>query len=298
MCGEPFSQLQPLDNKYPPLHLMDNPADVMSCALCCDAGHEFCVQCWSSHVLVQVKEGQAHYLGCPGYRCGERLPVTWAPVLLHQHSELVTQLRDRRVRRPVDCSLRMRWCRRPECGHAIRFEATAALSATGSSTEGLPHTMVCNGCGTSFCDRCEDVGHAPCSCAVWAQWKAKVAEEMQAADHLKAGLRWSSASSWCKYCVLPFPAKRTASSFPFHGHICNAGSPRTAILSLRRAVVWKDANDIDVANAMWVAANTKKCPRCQTPIEKNEVTPPCSPALSWALLPYSFSWRIVSVIPL
>lgn len=26
----------------------------------------------------------------------------------------------------------------------------------------------------------------------------------------------------------------------------------------------------DIANALWVAANTKKCPRCQTPIEKDE----------------------------
>ena len=30
-------------------------------------------------------------------------------------------------------------------------------------------------------------------------------------------------------------------------------------------------SDVDVANALWVAANTKKCPRCQTHIEKNEV---------------------------
>jgi uncharacterized protein with PIN domain len=30
------------------------------------------------------------------------------------------------------------------------------------------------------------------------------------------------------------------------------------------------ASGDEIANALWVAANTKRCPRCNTPIEKDE----------------------------
>jgi hypothetical protein len=53
--------------------------------------------------------------------------------------------------------------------------------------------------------------------------------------------------------------------------LCLYPSPPAALaVSVSVANLVETGGPVDVASALWVAANTKKCPRCQTPIEKNE----------------------------
>ena len=50
-----------------------------------------------------------------------------------------------------------------------------------------------------------------------------------------------------------------------------ASADKTADEGDQEAVVTRQKSQGDeIANALWVAANTKPCPRCKTPIEKDE----------------------------
>ena len=53
-----------------------------------------------------------------------------------------------------------------------------------------------------------------------------------------------------------------------------------------------DKSSGDIANALWLAANCKRCPRCQTPIEKDEG---CN-HMSCRKCRYEFCWICMQVI--
>ena len=167
-----------------------------------------------------------HYLGCLAYKCGERLPTNWAPLLLYPRQDLLSRLQDRRIRHPVDCNANMRWCRRAECNKLVHIldsvESTAVDSASilfnesmgsdssarggnggsngggvtdNSSSVPIAHSTLCYGCGHSFCLNCEEEGHAPCSCEQWTKWRKIVSDELQAVGDVRAG-------TWLGYFLL------------------------------------------------------------------------------------------------
>jgi hypothetical protein len=214
-------------------------------ALSCLSGHTFCTGCWSSHLIVQVNENGLGCLPCPGFKCGEILDISWAPILL-KSQDLVNRLKSQRQRNVIDCA-GLKCCPTENCGCIIHIPSSAAgpvsstanssssssssavtatpekgnnsnNSATSSPLENLlPKAAVCSN-GHSFCLTCMQVAHSPCSCAEFPSWQKLVQEEIQTVN-AKDGTK---------------------------------------------------ASGDDIANALWVAANTKRCPRCGTAIEKDE----------------------------
>jgi hypothetical protein len=218
-------------------------------ALSCLSGHTFCTSCWSSHLIVQVNENGLGCLPCPGFKCGEILDISWAPILL-KSQDLVNRLKSQRQRNVIDCA-GLKCCPTENCGCIIHIPSSAsggsssisissapssasssssALTATpekgnnnsaASSSAALdnllPKAAVCSN-GHSFCLTCMQVAHSPCSCAEFPSWQKLVQEEIQTVN-VKDGSKTSGD---------------------------------------------------EIANALWVAANTKRCPRCGTAIEKDE----------------------------
>lgn len=196
--------------------------------LTCLSGHSFCLDCWSSHVGVQVSDNGLGCLPCPGYKCGEILDLSWAPVLL-KTQEAVNRLRTQRVRHVVDYA-GLKHCPVEGCGLLVHIPgsttslttASAAGGGGGSAASLLPHVAMCDN-NHMFCVSCFQTAHSPCTCANYPQWFQLVQEETKS--------------------VLP-----------------NGGAGDAAAT----------ASGDDIANALWVAANTKRCPRCATAIEKDE----------------------------
>lgn len=198
-------------------------------ALSCLSNHTFCLDCWSSHLSVQVNENGLGYLPCAGYKCGEILDITWAPILL-KTQESVNRLNTQRLRHTVDCA-GLKYCPIEGCGLIVHVPTVTdsfssnAMSSPGSnaSTSGgqgvftLPTAATCHNHHT-FCVSCTQPAHSPCSCGQYPQWAQLVQQETKiAGDTLK-----------------------------------------------------ENATGDDIANALWVAANTKRCPRCNAAIEKDE----------------------------
>jgi hypothetical protein len=199
--------------------------------LTCLSGHSFCLDCWSSHVGVQVSDNGFGCLPCPGYKCGEILDLSWAPVLL-KTQEAVNRLRTQRVRHVVDYA-GLKHCPVEGCGLLVHIPGSSgtatttsagAASVTSNAASLLPHVAMCDN-NHMFCVSCFQTAHSPCTCANYPQWFQLVQEETKSV-------------------------------------LSNGGTGDAAAAAT--------ASGDDIANALWVAANTKRCPRCATAIEKDE----------------------------
>lgn len=194
--------------------------------LSCLSGHKFCVDCWSSHLQVQVLENGSGCLPCPGYRCGESLNLKWAPILLKKQ-ENVNRLLQQRINHAIDCS-GWKQCPEPDCGMVVFIPSSEQDERDNSKSDGeeaskqgpLMSQAVTCGNGHSFCVSCTDVAHSPCSC--------------------------TELPTWCR--------------------LVQAETKKMNLQSDKEGGM----NSDDIANALWVAANTKRCPRCSTAIEKDE----------------------------
>jgi hypothetical protein len=200
--------------------------------LSCLSGHSYCLDCWSSHLKVQISENGLGYMSCPGYKCGEILELFWAPMLL-KSQVLVNRLRNQRALHVADCA-GFKTCPVEGCGlrvhipkqiddslegqtpspSLLRSPRSEAPVATG--TNQITHVAMCDN-NHLFCVSCFQTAHSPCTCIQFPHWLQLVREEMK-----------------------------------------SIGADPNASLG------------DDLANALWVAANTKRCPRCGTAIEKDE----------------------------
>ena len=271
VCGE--EMLREVDDV---LHYIRGEVvgDTGSRQLSCGAGHSFCIDCWSGHLRVQVADNGVGCLPCPGFKCGEVLDLQWAPVLL-KSQDLVNRVRATRQQLVVDCCGALKPCPVEGCGLIVASHQLEDLSSrlshlktpgSGTGTENgaadtpasataaggggaraatvssvLPQGALCDG-GHLFCLLCSQEAHSPCRCELHTRWLAQVQEE-------------TAILSEYGFSTAALTGEAGA------GATGTGGGRKTAAGANTQA---------DLANALWVAANTKRCPRCQTPIEKDE----------------------------
>jgi ankyrin repeat/IBR domain-containing protein 1 len=178
---------------------------------CSPKGHKYCVDCWSTHVRIQVLDNGLGCLPCPGYKCGELLHFKWAQLLLRD-SDSQKRLIGQRKRHIIDCSKSLQKCPVDNCNYVVKINPQKST---------IPQSAMC-GSQHMFCIKCLQEAHSPFSCERLPAWHQLVMDEI--------------------------------------GTLNVKGSESLNGL---------EANP-DLANALWVAANTKRCPRCSTPIEKDE----------------------------
>lgn len=200
-------------------------------ALTCLSGHCFCLNCWSNHVSIQVNDNGLGCLPCPAYKCGEILDFQWAPILL-KSSDMMQRLQQHRQRHILDLA-GYKTCPVDGCGLIIYSSSQAANHTHG------------NGVVTSPTD-------------------ASSANAATAAVMPPAAI-CSNGHAFCMTCT-------QVAHTP-----CACSDVLRWQQLLREEMQVADVKDPeqatsgdDLANALWVAANTKRCPRCSTAIEKDE----------------------------
>lgn len=171
---------------------------VISCRICydeavplsesyaLDCGHHFCLDCYRGYLQAQLTEGPLCILThCPEHKCKLLVPRS---VFEHLLSSVdLARYDEFLLRNYINNSKYMRHCPAPRCDKVAIGQGVV--------------TIFCS-CGTTFCFKCGEDAHEPCSCAQLIDWAAK-----------------------CR-------------------------------------------NESETAN--WILANTRKCPACQTRIEKNQ----------------------------
>jgi hypothetical protein len=251
-------------------------------ALSCMSGHTFCTSCWAQHFSIQISENQSGFLPCCGYKCGEYLDLQWANILFAKSSELLEKLMSNRRRLIVDCA-GWRHCSHEGCGLIVclptsskrirereLITAQSPAAATQDSTlperENLPQSSLCAN-GHMFCVQCSQSAHSPLSCVGVTRWQQFVREELAQAD-LPMSLTLSVTGTQKDADRV---ADKDGDDIDQDSTIKDKVREEGKDKLIMGVLTFIDCGKCpDIANALWVAANTKKCPRCQTAIEKDE----------------------------
>jgi hypothetical protein len=200
-------------------------------AIYCSSGHGFCLNCWRMNSTTQVRENGAFSIKCPAYKCNEILGDEWLPIVLDGPTGPVTnRYQNQFTHHVVDCCKGLQRCPRNGCEHIV---VAPDASQFPSSFNSLPSEITQQLAGIFVqCGICMD-GHSFC---------------FQCNKEAHAPCSCSDWVVWQR----------------------KVGDEMKA---LGMALPSDDANPStseEMANALWVAANTKQCPRCNSHIEKDE----------------------------
>lgn len=159
--------------------------DKQQCPICClDAnhltglgcGHAFCHNCWVMYLSTKImEEGQSGRITCAAHDCymlvddQTVLPLVTDPKVRLRYQQLITNSY-------VECNKQMRWCPKPECGHAVKVVYP----------EFQPVKCVC---GTKFCFLCGDNWHEPVKCDLIRKWKKKCDDDSETSHWIAANTK-------------------------------------------------------------------------------------------------------------
>lgn len=216
--------------------------DMKRHALSCHAGHTFCIQCWSSHSTVQIVEMGAGVLQCPGFKCHECVDDDWAAVLF-----------------PLS----------PTDGAHLKTTRTSTRSSE-EILKKLKDNKV-----RRIVDRQASLMWCPvadCGCIVILPKKSELVDSPTASAKEKKKKKKKTteglpSSAICgrghAFCTSCSGAAHSPCS-------CDAWIKWQLKIQSAMETAGNASDGGDLANALWVAANTKRCPKCKLPIEKNE----------------------------
>ena len=245
----------------------------------CPAGHKFCLSCWRGSLQVQVRESSAIALQCPSFKCGERLDdQIWTEAILEEQ-DLIDRFRQRRLSHIVDCCSRLRQCPGRDCGLVLCVEIENLSVTCKACGEEIVGGAICD-IDAHVCKAAEGSGVAGflSSLSLFGTSKAPVESSSSSSSATAtSGTSGDKSRSWSR-------PPRTAICGNGHAICLHCDGSAHAPVSCEAYEQWmtrvreqmkdhgvegiKDSNDI--ANALWLAANCKKCPKCSTPIEKDE----------------------------
>lgn len=157
-----------------PICYMDTGPDSSLVGLGC--GHLFCRNCWRMYLSTKImEEGQSGNITCAALDCDMLiddqtvLPLVTDRRVKLRYQQLITNSY-------VECNKQMRWCPKPECGHAIKV----------TYPEFQPVKCVC---GTVFCFLCGDSWHEPVKCDLIRKWKKKCDDDSETSHWIAANTK-------------------------------------------------------------------------------------------------------------
>lgn len=128
-------------------------------------GHLFCRKCWITYLSTKIIEDGQSSITCAALECN----------MLVDDQTILTLVTDRQVKLVyqklitnsyVGCNKQMRWCPKPECGHAVKVVYP----------EFQPVKCVC---GKEFCFLCGENWHEPVRCDMIRKWKKKCEDDSE-----------------------------------------------------------------------------------------------------------------------
>ncbi|XP_054789863.1 probable E3 ubiquitin-protein ligase ARI2 [Prosopis cineraria] len=153
-----------------------------------DCGHSFCNDCWTSHFIVKINDGQSKHIRCMAHKCNAICDESVVRNLLYKEHTGTAEKFDRfLIESYIEDNKRVKWCPSvPHCGNAIRVD---------DQEDELCEVECC--CGLQFCFGCSSEAHSPCSCLMWEIWSNKCKDE-------SATVNWITAHTKpCPKCSKP-----------------------------------------------------------------------------------------------
>ncbi|RWS21141.1 protein ariadne-2-like protein, partial [Leptotrombidium deliense] len=152
-----------------------------TCLQCCPSeryltlscNHNFCKDCWSSHLEVQVTQGVTIGIECMAQGCRVLVPEDFALNILTK-----TSLREKYQQFAfsdyVKSHPELRYCPGANCCIIIRAK------------ENKSKRVICKHCKSSFCFKCGCDYHAPTNCEIIKRWLTKCADDSETANYISA----------------------------------------------------------------------------------------------------------------
>ncbi len=213
--------------------------------LTCRAGHMFCVSCWSQHVTTKVRDEGHSSLACPAFKCGETLNKKWAPFLLMEPELSRVDAID-----PVNVS-----------PAKVSENAIAGSLLSRFRRARIIHFVDCN----RSCQNCQTPG---CGLTLLLPGSRTLHPRARNALEPLPQIAFCAAGhTLCTLCNKEGHAPCSCAEWDRWCKVVNAELAGAVGNSRPNA---KKGSSTEVANDLWLHANTKKCPRCSTPIEKDE----------------------------
>lgn len=140
---------------------------------CLGCNHRFCKPCYSEYLDNQIKDGPLCIIAkCPEFKCTQVVTERVYRELVLPYSK---QNYDRYLLRNfIETYKNLKSCPAPNCDKV----------ACGSGV-----TLVKCTCGYSFCFRCHEEAHDPCSCSHLIEWMQKCQNESETANWILANTR-------------------------------------------------------------------------------------------------------------
>ncbi len=211
--------------------------------LTCKSGHKFCVSCWCRHITGKVRDESFADLTCPGFKCGETLNKKWAPFLLMEDSTEENAVTRNRL-------------------PSVDVESASLVSGLlGRYRQARISRFI-------DCNRaCQNCPVESCSLTlIIPNEQLKSAEETAKAinqSSIPQTVICAAGHSMCLVCRLEGHAPCSCKDWENWQTIVRKEMQSADLKNNNKGVP-------DIANALWLNANTKKCPRCSTSIEKDE----------------------------
>ncbi|XP_028807312.1 probable E3 ubiquitin-protein ligase ARI2 [Neltuma alba] len=140
-----------------------------------DCGHCFCNDCWTSHFIVKINDGQSKSITCMADKCNAICDEYIVRDLVgKEHPETAEKFDRFLLESYIEDNKRVKWCPSvPHCGNAIRAEEDELCE------------LECS-CGVQFCFNCLSEAHSPCSCLMWERWSIKCRDESENVNWITA----------------------------------------------------------------------------------------------------------------
>ncbi len=198
------------------------PRDERSALRC---GHVFCNDCWTSHLRVQVNDGNADKVHCMAEGCTVLVEPHLAQALLD--AEAYAKFARFAQKQFVDDNPYLKWCPAVGCEKVIKVSDIGSCSETACT------------CGMLFCFACSREAHFPLSCATLTRWEDKNASDSSTGQWFQAhakrcrkchsfiekngGCNWIRCRCGHEFCYFCF-----STDHAHHNQPCNAPPPPEA----------------------------------------------------------------------
>jgi len=216
------------------------------CSLTCAAGHSFCVSCWAQHVTSKVRDEGFADLACPGFKCGETLNKRWAPFLL---MDTAARSKAGSVDAPSLSDL-------PDSSSSLQSSLLGRFRRAR-----ILRFIDCN----RACQNCQMPG---CSMVLLLPTQQLQHPSTQAlAEPLPQIAFCGAGHTMCMLCRKEGHAPCSCSEWEQWHAVLDKEMEVSGSTSSGNG---KGKSSLELANDLWFTANTKKCPRCSTPIQKDD----------------------------